>query len=159
MTQKQFIQNVLILEIKNIVDGHKYLSFGLITNGIELLGICIESPKSHFYVRNKSADRFRGAVDQLFPSKYKQFNNLKKEKSFGYDLYSELRCGMNHSVLPGPKVALSERMHGHKNLSIQNNQLVLVAEDFYDDFKNACEKVIAKIDKGEISERFAMNSV
>ena len=66
---------------------------------------------------------------------------------------------MNHSVMPKSKIVLSERKHGHKNLSIYDTKLLLVAEDFYDDFKKACEEVIAKIDRVEIKERFALNLV
>jgi len=150
MTQKEFIQNVLIIEIEDIVNKHQYLSFGIITAGIELLGILIESPKNSFWIRDKSSSRFNNAIGDLFPAEYHQYKKL---------LYEELRCGMNHAILPKANIALSERKHGDKNLSYKNNQLVLVAEDFFEDYKKACEKVIDMLDKGTIKNRFSLNLV
>ena len=150
MNQREFIQNVLIIETDDIVNKHQYLSFGIITAGIELLGILIESPKNSFWVRDKSSGRFKNAIKYLFPVEYNQYKKL---------LYEELRCGMNHAILPKANIALSERKRGHKNLSYKNNQLVLVAEDFFDDYKKACEKVIDMLDKGSIKDRFSLNLI
>lgn len=41
MTIIEFIKTVLINEIGDIVDRHKYLSFGVVSQGIELLGACV----------------------------------------------------------------------------------------------------------------------
>lgn len=150
MTQKEFIKDVLIIETQDIVNSHQYLSFGIITAGIELLGILIESPRNSFWVRDKSSSRFKNAIGDLFPVDYYQHKEL---------LYKELRCGMNHAILPKANIALSERKHGHKNLSYKNKQLVLVAEDFFEDYKKACEKVIDMLDKGIIKDRFSLNLV
>jgi len=159
MTQTEFIKKVLIDEIGDILLNHKFLSFGLIATGIELLGTCIESPKNSFYIQGESGNRFRLAIDQLFPSEYKRYNNLKNVNNFNCDLYIELRCGMNHSLLPKSKIALTERKFNHKNLSSSGDKLLLVAEDFFEDFRNACNQVIQKIDNGEIKERFSLNLI
>lgn len=48
-TLKQFIDKTLISEIKTIqqTSGHHYLFFGLIAQGIELLGACLDDTKFH----------------------------------------------------------------------------------------------------------------
>jgi hypothetical protein len=150
MTQKEFIQNVLIDEVEDIVSRHPYLSFVSITAGIELLGILIESPKNYFWISDKSSTRFQNAIDSLFPNTYHQYKKI---------LYKELRCGMNHALLTKQNIGLSERRHGLQNLSIKNNQLILVVEDFFYDYKNACFQVIQKLDDGLISERFNLNLI
>ena len=149
MNQKEFIRNVLISETEDIVNKHQYLSFGIITAGIELLGILTESPKNGFWIKNKSSSRFKNAIKDLFLVEYDVYKEL---------LYVELRCGMNHAILPKANIALSERKHGHRNLSYKNNQLVLVAEDFFEDYKKACEKVIDMLDEDIIKERFSLNT-
>lgn len=150
MTQREFIKNVLMAETEDIVKRHPYLSFGIITPGIELLGILIESPHESFWIKNKSARRFKDAIVNLFPPEYHEHKDL---------LFKELRCGMNHAVLPKANIALSERKHGHENLSYKNNQLVLIAEDFFEDYEKACEKVINMLDREIIKDRFSLNLV
>lgn len=149
MTQKEFIQQVLINQIGSVNKTDKYLSYILIVSGIELLGICVD--ENGFFESGHSGKRFRNIIENYFPDSYKIYNNNGE-----IDLYSELRCGLLHSVLPKQKIGLSEIAHGSKHLSIQDGRLVLVAEDFYNDFKNACEIIIDKIDRGEIKERFKL---
>ena len=82
---------------------------------------------------------------------YQKYNS----KNSTHDLYTELRCGVNHMTTPNPKIGFSERKNGATNLSINpESRLVLVAEDFYDDFKLACEKVIQMLDDGLIQPKF-----
>lgn len=159
MNQKEYIQNVLIDEIGDIVSRHAFLSFGLITSGIELLGILIDE-KNNFFQKDKSGERFRAAIDKLFPREYSVYNDIGNTKRLKYDLYSELRCGLNHGTIPKTTIGLSERKYGEKHLSIRKDGLlVLVVENFYDDFRTACHKVIDKIDSGEIRDKFALNLV
>ena len=75
MTQKEFIQNVLIGEIGDVVSHHQYLSFALISAGIELLGTCIESPINSFHIWGKSELRFKSAINQLFPQTINSMTN------------------------------------------------------------------------------------
>lgn len=160
MDSKEYIEKVLVGEIQNIVNGHKFLSFGLITAGIELLGILIDPSNNKFFEKGKSGERFRYAIKELFPNKYHQYNVKYKDDVVPddkFDLYIELRCGLNHSTFPKPKIGLSEREHGGENLSIQDRKLILLAEDFFDDFKEACEKVLKKIERGEIKNKTLLN--
>ncbi|MEO7216298.1 hypothetical protein [Mucilaginibacter sp.] len=151
MNQKEFIEVVILNQLGDIVKLHPYLSFGLIATSIELLGACLDDHS--IQKRGESGDRFRMAINVLFPSKYHNY----AIKNTPYDLYSELRCGLNHSFLPKPSIALSQRASGNNHLSILNNQLILSAEDFYEDLQNAGLKIIEMINENLIAEKFVLN--
>lgn len=136
MMPKDFIQSVLITEIKDVVDRHPYLSFLLICVGIEFLGKC-----------------------HLIDSNYQDWNNINADKAFKkgaeliaeidpryevIDLKNELRNGFAHTFLPKSKIALSEIRHGARNFQVQNGQTIIVAEEFYRDFVIACKLTIEK---------------
>jgi len=148
MTQKEFINHVLINEIGDVVDHHKWLSFILICSGIEFLGGCIDKEVKKINTGGRSEKRFNDAIEKLFPIKYHPF--IKKP----FNLYSELRCGMNHVSIPGMKLALSETKSNHQNLSQWGDRIIIVAEDFYGDFKNACNTVTLMIENGQVIETF-----
>lgn len=161
MNQRDYINKVLIDGIGEVTKNQKWLSYGLITSGIEFLGICLDK-KFDFFEPGHSEDRFKDAIDKLFPIEYKKYNNLAKSKQATYDLYKELRCGLNHTTFPQAKIGLSEKAHhkkiyelgGKMNLTISNTgHLILVVEDFYEDFVGACEQVITQIEKGNIEEK------
>ena len=84
---------------------------------------------------------------------YKKYNSPHAE----FYLYEDLRCALIHTVRPQNRVALTHRAEsvkeGTEHLEKHGNQLVLVAEDLYDDFKIACERVIRKIQRGKITCR------
>ncbi len=149
LTNKEFIQQVFIREIITIASNNKFLSFLLISSAIEALGVFLDNPKEpkDIFKKRNSKIRFRKAINELFPDIYKKHNN-----GGDFDLYNQLRCGFAHSMVPGPKIGVSEIAHGTKHLSIVNNILVIVSENFCEDFKKACEKVIEKIENGEIKE-------
>lgn len=153
MDQRDFINTVIVNQLGDIVKLHPYLSFGLIATGIELLGGCID--KHTVQKDGESGNRFRNAILKLFPVKYHQFA-VKKSK---FDLYSELRCGLNHSFLPKPTIGLSERKSGNVHLSIVNNTLILLAEDLYEDLQVAGQEVIKLLDDGLIYPKFELYTV
>jgi hypothetical protein len=154
LTLKDFVKKVLIGEIKTIQQtyGHHYLSFGLIAQGIELLGACLDN--KDFHKNGTSGDRFRDAIDKLFPDKYKIFNN----KTSDYDLYKNLRCGLLHVVLPGSFIELIQESEKEKfnagHLDIKQirgkDRLILVSQDLFSDFENACNEIVNRIDLGTI---------
>ena len=80
MNTKEFINNVLIKEIKSIQqeNGYHYISFGLISQGIEFLGACLDNYK--FDAPGKSRERFNKSINELFPSEYHKFvkSNFQK---------------------------------------------------------------------------------
>lgn len=151
VTLKDFIKITLIKEIKEIQQKYHYLSFGLISQGIEFLGCCLDS--NSYFTERKSELRFRNAIKNLFPSKYQPFN-IKKGR---FDLYRDLRCGISHVCLPKTNIELIQRKEipiFGKHLEIKKvrnkEMLILVSEDFYSDFETACNKIILKINNKEL---------
>ncbi len=60
------------------------------------------------------------------------------------NLYGSFRCGLAHAVSPKSKITLSSKGElGHLVID-EKGRLNLKIEDFYVDFKSACEFVIAK---------------
>jgi len=155
MLVKEFITNVLIKEIKEIQQdcGYHYLSFGLISQGIEFLGACIDD--FEFEERNKSKERFNNAIKELFPEKYHDYIFKQKEQ---FDLYSNLRCGILHVVVPGSFIELIQESEIEKfgthleHRTIRGNErLILVSQILMSDFENACNQIISQIENREIS--------
>jgi hypothetical protein len=153
MTQKEFIEVVVLNQIGDVVKLHPYLSFPLIATAIELLGGCIDKSKRGFNAGGGSEKRFNDAIVSLFPTRYHRFT----DKSISnIDLYKGLRCGMNHLFLPNTGIALTESKSRNAHLSVRNGQLLLVAEELYKDLQNAGREVINKLGSAEISEKFGL---
>ena len=151
-----FIQKVLIDEFKEIQqdEGHHYISFSLIYQGIEFLGACLDSEP--FSAKGLSTARFRRAIYDLFPTSYRKFNQGSGRP---FDLYENLRCGLLHVILPESPLELIRRTEKIKfnvnHLEVKEirgiNRLVLVLEDLFDDYEKACEEIIARISDGRLS--------
>jgi hypothetical protein len=156
MRISDFIQKVLIDEFKEIQEneGHHYLSFSLISQGIEFLGACLDSDA--FSNKGLSAPRFRRAIYGLFPTSYHKFNQGSGKP---FDLYENFRCGLFHVILEGSRLELIRRSENPKfnahHLEVQEirgmNRLVLVSEDLFDDYEKACKEIIARIKDGRLS--------
>ncbi len=150
----EFIKKTLIEDIEKIqqVHGYAYISFSLISQGIELLGSLIDS--YDFTEPNKSKKRFNNALKEFFPEKYKDKN-----------LYDNLRCGLLHIFLPQKDLVLSEQketiLKNQKNLKKYKQKetgqevTLIIAEDFFNDFKYACNTVIALIESEEIFDKYS----
>ncbi len=148
-----FIQKVLIDEFKEIQqdEDHAYLSWSLLSQGIEFLGACLDSEP--FSAKGLSAPRFRRAIYDLFPTPYHPFNQGSGKP---FDLYENLRCGLWHVILPGSRLELIRRSEKEKfnanHLEIKDiramDRLVLVSEDLFDDYEKACQEIIARIRDG-----------
>src|SRR4030042_2626496 len=137
ITPKQFIKEVLIDEIGDIIKKHPYLSFTLISSGIEFLGICLDK-ESKWTDQGKSEKHFCNCIDKLFPRKYQDIKGR---------LFKELRCGLVHSQLSGdfkltevkndPSGALKYENH------LTENKNILVLDYLYFDFVQDCMKIIS----------------
>ena len=155
MRVSDFIQKVLIDEFKTIQQGedHHYISFSLISQGIEFLGACLDSEP--FSAKGLSAPRFRIAIHDIFPVAYHPFNQGTGQP---YDLYENLRCGLLHVILPGSRLELIRRSETAtfdvNHLEIKEilgiNRLVLVSEDLFDDYEKAGKEIIARIADGRL---------
>jgi len=155
MRISDFIQKVLIEEFREIQqdEGHHYISFSLICQGIEFLGACLDSEP--FSAKGRSAARFRRAVYDLFPPSYRQFNQGTGRP---FDLYENLRCGLQHVILPESPIELIERSEKEKfnvnHLEVKEirgiDRLVLISEDLFDDYEKACKEIITRIRDGRL---------
>ena len=143
-------------EIEQITIGsdgmasHPYIGFSLVCQSIEVLGACFD--EYDWEDRNLSELRFRLAIKKLFPQKIYGKYNSKKAK---IDLYKNLRCPMVHQMRPGLRVGLSERKHQKtdqalRHMVVSKDQLIIIYEDFLDDFKSACACLIDMIARGEL---------
>ncbi len=142
---KDFIRQVFIDELQDIVIKHPYLAFLLICSGIEFLGRCIDT-KNQFWDWKLSYQKqnppFDKAINDLFPEKYKILINK-------YKLRDQLRNGLIHIMAPKSKISLTQLKHDkdgtvttEKHPLEQDGKLILIIEYFYIDFVDACKKVL-----------------
>ena len=152
----EFIRTVLISDISRLIYDCKlyYLSFGVIAQGIEFLGSCLD--ELPFDDPTQAEKRFQRAIRRLFKpcnNAYIKYNSPKAE----YYLYRDLRCGLIHMVRPKNRVVLTSRaesLEDHtRHLANHGDKLVLVAEDFFDDLKRASQSVIWKIENDKLTNR------
>ena len=126
---------MLIGEFGQIIDkGYHFISFGLLTAGIEFLGKCLQKNQD-WHQAGTSKINFNFAIKKLMP-KYHHLN-LK------YKLHDSLRNGFAHALAPKTGIFLTHKDENDNHLK-EDGGLTLVIEDFYDDFKKACEAVISK---------------
>lgn len=133
MLPKEFIQQVLINEYEDIIikSKHAYIGHALIAIGVEFLGKCVNL-ELHTWHPNKSND---------FDFALKHIPELKKYAK--KDLKKLLRNGMAHSLAPMKGLDLSERAHKTQHLGKNKyGYLIINIEDFFEDFKKACQYVI-----------------
>ena len=130
MKPKVFIEDVIIPEFRDIVFRHPYLSFAMISIGIEFLGKCMLVEKKTWYIKPEIAFKKGKELLSSIDSNYLTVNLW------------DLRNGFAHTLLP-QKVLLSEVRHGIKHFDKDSSgKVVLVAEIFYRDFVIACQKVL-----------------
>ena len=132
---KDFIKSVLIDELAAMIELHPYISFIIMGIGIEFLGKCINNTLKDWNDPGRSETDFKNAIRSI-PSLQKYMPYLTT-----YDLYGSFRCGLAHTAAPKYSITLSSKDQlGH--LKEANGRLNLKVEDFYNDFKFACEHVI-----------------
>jgi len=137
VTVKEYIEK-LPKDIEPFVKNQPYFAFFIIASGIEFLGKCINN-ESDWQKEQMSRDDFEGVIKELDSfSNYRRY--LKKKKRCKIDLYSSLRCGLLHAMLPKSDVLL---MRGHEPIGIKNNKLILSIETMYNDFCNACGEILS----------------
>jgi hypothetical protein len=129
-----------------------YLSFGVIAQGIEFLGACLD--ELDWDAKNQGESRFNKAIKELFKSSNNEYIKYTSSTS-GHYLYEGLRCGLIHMMRPQKSIWLTHREEslkdGTSHLGKKDEKLFLVVEDLYDDFKKACEKIIYKIEHNKIT--------
>jgi hypothetical protein len=150
-----FIDKIFLQEVNSIINEYNFnfLGFGIIASGIEFLGACLDNES--FYKKDRSRKRFDEAIIKLFVEKYHKYIG----KKLANNLYDNLRCGMAHVVLPTKYIEFIIREEASQNGWInlqelhQGNKLVLISEDFYSDFSDACRKLKEMMDKGMTTKK------
>jgi hypothetical protein len=155
LTLVDTIKNLLLGELKAIIYNHPgsaYIKFLNLAIGIEYLGACLDE---HPFDKDKESEkRFNEALKELFDKKYAKY--AKK----GSDIYffEDFRCGFVHQLRPSKKIVLTHReeskKEGTKHLfPLDSGELVLILEDFYDDFEKAAESLIWQFENGKITNK------
>jgi hypothetical protein len=132
---KDFIKSVLIDELGTMVNGHPYISFIIMGIGIEFLGKCLATTRNDWNESGHSGADFTNAI--------KTIPSLKKYESYlqTHKLCDSFRNGLAHAISPKHPITLSSKGElGH--LVEQSGRLNLRVEDFYNDFRLACEHII-----------------
>lgn len=107
-TVESFIDQFVFTDTKNIMQNNPYQAFALLSIGLEMLGRCF--CKGAWEISPGSETDFYTAI-QKCPElqKYQVFNIVKQTKRSTKntnELYSMLRCGMAHSLLPDKNLVL-----------------------------------------------------
>jgi hypothetical protein len=139
LSSKQFIQSVLIRELRAIVYEHKfhYLAFGLICSGVEFIGKADDQDATwNTYKRN--GYYFKRGLSLLGPVYHKNKDVL----------YEGLRCSFAHGLIPGKSIGLTHRAealkHKTTHMTMYKSGLVVIVEDFFDDFEAACKTLLQR---------------
>lgn len=144
---QSFIERVLVNEIRTIVDSdaHCFVSVALMVQGIEFLGACLGENGS-------TANQFREAIRQLFPTSYHRFNEGDQ-----FDLHKNLSGGFAPILNPESRVKIivdHDTSEFGKHLEVKNiigePKLVLVTQALFNDFEQACVNIQSKIERSEI---------
>lgn len=146
---KSFIETVLIKQLKVMAytGETQYLAFGNVAMGIEFLGACTDT--HGFGDSGHSKKRFTAGIETYMKRVnplYSDYNDSSKP----YCLYKNLRCGMAHIIRPQGNIGLigkaGAQQAGRTHLDLLNNETILLtAEDFYEDFAKACGLLLADL--------------
>lgn len=151
---KDFIGEVLIVEISDIVHKHPYLAFLLICSGIEFLGKCSDVKLKKWDCKYNNGEHFKKGLS-FFPKWYRE----NKMKGF---LLDQLRNGLVHLFTPKSGVDLISKndkiflkIHYKDNIILKSkrNRNYIVVEYLFFDFVEACKEVL----KIKFSKRDKMN--
>lgn len=87
-----------------------------------------------------SENYFKKSLKELFP------NYWEKSCQNGISIYKSLRCGMIHSVRPGDRIWLRDKISASfPNLTIVDKKLHIIIDDLVDDYESAAIKIIKRI--------------
>lgn len=140
MTTKDFINVVFVHQAGELTSTHPYIAFIVMGIGIEFLGKCINIAALDWHEERVSRIRFEGAINSI-----KAFEKYRPliGKGSQFDLYGSLRCGLAHAAAPKYPITLSSKNEmGNLVLHDNGQRMNLKCEDFYTDFRGACEEVL-----------------
>lgn len=132
-----FIKNVLVDEIGEIHQKHPYIAFVTMAIGIEFLGKCLNTHDDWNQSGQSKAD-FELAINSLHSfDKYRPL-------LVSHKLWDSLRNGFTHAFVPKGTITLSSGTEAPHSIDAINPIVNLKCEDFYGDFRDACNEVIGK---------------
>jgi hypothetical protein len=155
LSVRESIETIFLRELKSIIYDHKdsaYIKFINLAIGIEYLGACLDS---HDFVKEgESKGRFDNALKKLFHKKYHKFSKSDNQ----FYLYEKFRCPFVHQLRPGKNVVVTHReeskREGTTHLEFtKSGLLVLVLEDFFDDFATACNNLFKLEEKNKLPSK------
>lgn len=143
---ESFLNEVVIKELGKVQDaGLSYMQFVLMGQAIEVLGSFLDNKPMK--AKGQSSKRFSNAVNYLFGGRYRLLND-------NYFLYDKLRNQMTHTFIPGTDLTLIAKDDGmHRHLSNEGEQLVLVADIFYQDICAACNRLTESLRTGRVKPK------
>ena len=148
LSAKEFIQKVFIDETGRLVDaGFYHFAFVIMAQGLEVLGGFLDTKP--LKAREQSKLRFSHAINRLMPKEYSKFND-------NHRLYDQLRASLAHTFTASRSLLLTsnnDAKFGKKHLQETDKKVILVAENFYNDFKKACLRLMDGMDKGIINDK------
>ena len=143
---EHFLYQVVLEELEKLQQaGLTYVPFVIMGQTVEVLGGFLD--QKPMKARGQSARRFAAGVKYLFGGRYRALN----ENNF---LYDKLRNQMTHAFIPSRRlILLPGKKEGWEHLQLQGGQLVLIAEVFYQDIRQACERLIALLKSGRVKPK------
>ena len=148
ISSKEFIQKVFINDVEKLVEsGLHHFAFVVMAQGLEVLGSFLD--QKPLKAKDQSKLRFSHAINRLMPREYARLND-------NHRLYDQLRASLAHTFTSGRYVFLTSKSnpdYGNNHLQTVNDKLILVAENFYFDFKKACNRLLEGMEKGIISDK------
>lgn len=142
-----FIEKQLIPSIKNISSSYHYLSFGLVSIGIEFLGKCLDETHDFDYYKPKLSEKqFKLALRTLFKDYWKTCNKNN------INLYKCLKNGFLHSYRPKSPIWLRDISSTTEtnHLTMKNKRFTIIIEKLVKDYEEAAKIVVTKIRSGEL---------
>ena len=91
--------------------------------------------------RGRSSINFNDAIRSLNGiNKYSELIN----RTDGFQLYDEFRCGLTHGLAPKGKVSLSHGNEERTNFNNHSGRVNFNIDELYIDFKLACQDVMSR---------------
>ena len=153
LSAQEFIQRVFINDVERLIEAQLYhFAFVVMVQGLEVLGSFLDAKP--LKAKDQSKLRFSHAINRLMPRHYAKLNN-------NHRLYDQLRASLAHTFTSSRHVFLTShenKQFAKKHCMEQEGVLILIAEEFYCDFKKACLRLLDGIEKGIITEKKANTS-
>lgn len=143
---RDYIDQQLIGDLAKAVDaGAVAVGFRGIGQGMVILGSFVDGHPVH--AENQADHRFKEVLRCFFPTHYSVHNNPNSVCAFHEDLKYVMAAGLRKNARTVFLDRAQARIAGTSHLMTMDvdgrEKLVLVLEDFFEDFKTACAHVKA----------------